>query len=228
MTGIVFTLYLGDSAGGNLAAAVSLKLTKEDFSPRPDLQVLIYPLMQALDLNLPSYLANDGSTYGSKLWVAEFLAQYFGIDLKYAKEIAHNSHISSEMRKKFIEYVDVSQLPAKYRSNHPLLLPKVNKELVKKVEKIIINPYFSPLVSQNLSGVPEAYIVTAEHDVLRDDGFLYTERLKRNQVHVEHMHYNDAFHGVFTMIDHPLKIDAGLQMNLDIVSYLRRRYKLRD
>ncbi|NXU29577.1 ADCL4 protein, partial [Thalassarche chlororhynchos] len=44
----------GDSAGGNLAAAVSQTLAGRSDLPRLRAQILIYPGLQALDFNLPS------------------------------------------------------------------------------------------------------------------------------------------------------------------------------
>ena len=49
----------GDSAGGNIASAVSLKLRDIKMDPQPKLQILIYPVTQALDFNLPSYIINQ-------------------------------------------------------------------------------------------------------------------------------------------------------------------------
>lgn len=47
--------YLGDSAGGNLSAAVCLALRNESFTPIIRAQALIYPVIQAINLGLPSY-----------------------------------------------------------------------------------------------------------------------------------------------------------------------------
>ncbi|KAM9200296.1 LOW QUALITY PROTEIN: neutral cholesterol ester hydrolase 1-like [Mergus octosetaceus] len=45
----------GDSAGGNLAAAVCQQLSKDEhLTIRPKLQALIYPVLQAFDFNTPS------------------------------------------------------------------------------------------------------------------------------------------------------------------------------
>ena len=51
----VFCSPAGDSAGGNLAACVCLKLRDTGSEFRPRLQVLIYPVTQVLDFQLPSY-----------------------------------------------------------------------------------------------------------------------------------------------------------------------------
>ena len=42
------------------------------------------------------------------------------------------------------------------------------------------HPYVSPLLAENLSDLPHALIVTAEFDILLDDGILYTEKLKHS------------------------------------------------
>jgi acetyl esterase len=63
------------------------------------------------------------------------------------------------------------------------------------------NPYASPLRATDLSGLPPAYIVTAEHDPLRDEGFGYADRLRAARVPVEHRHYGSQIHGFFTMVN---------------------------
>jgi acetyl esterase len=60
------------------------------------------------------------------------------------------------------------------------------------------NPYASPLRASSLSGLPPAYVVTAEHDPLRDEGFAYADRLRAARVPVEHRHYGSQIHAFFT------------------------------
>jgi acetyl esterase len=61
-----------------------------------------------------------------------------------------------------------------------------------------VNPYASPLRASSLSGLPPAYLVTAEHDPLRDEGFAYADRLRAARVPVEHRHYGSQIHAFFT------------------------------
>jgi acetyl esterase len=63
------------------------------------------------------------------------------------------------------------------------------------------NPYASPMRATDLAGLPPAYIVTAEHDPLRDEGFAYADRLRAARVQVEHRHYGSQIHGFFTMVN---------------------------
>ena len=40
-----------------------------------------------------------------------------------------------------------------------------------------MNPYASPLRAPDRSGLPPLYLVTAEHDPLRDEGFAYADQM---------------------------------------------------
>ena len=49
----------GDSACGNLAAAVALRLRGDNIRPALKMQVLLYPVLQAIDYQLPSHIDDD-------------------------------------------------------------------------------------------------------------------------------------------------------------------------
>jgi acetyl esterase len=61
-----------------------------------------------------------------------------------------------------------------------------------------VNPFASPLRASSLSGLPPVYLVTAEHDPLREEGFAYADRLRAARVPVDHRHFGSQIHGFFT------------------------------
>jgi acetyl esterase len=57
------------------------------------------------------------------------------------------------------------------------------------------DPLVSPIKRADLSGLPPALVVTAEHDPLRDEGELYGQRLRESGVEATVSRYDGAGHG---------------------------------
>ncbi|HVB15535.1 MAG TPA: alpha/beta hydrolase fold domain-containing protein, partial [Stellaceae bacterium] len=58
----------------------------------------------------------------------------------------------------------------------------------------------SPLKAPSFAGVAPAIVITAECDVLHDDGVRYAEVLRRDGVAVEYRDYPGMIHGFFGMV----------------------------
>nr|XP_006816471.1 PREDICTED: arylacetamide deacetylase-like [Saccoglossus kowalevskii] len=140
---------VGDSAGGNMAAATASLLTfNEEYKqlslPELKFQGLIYPCLQSIDFLTPSYQQNK-KYFRSKSTYDEF------------KQRAYTPPNDSDFG---------------------------DLEISAHLESYILNPFFAPLMASTVKGLPLAYIVTAEFDVLRDDGIFYAKKLEDGNVPV--------------------------------------------
>jgi len=59
----------------------------------------------------------------------------------------------------------------------------------------LAHPYASPLREEDLHRLPPAYIITAQYDVLRDEGELYGKRLAEHGVEAKVERFPDMNHG---------------------------------
>ncbi|KFQ16041.1 Arylacetamide deacetylase [Leptosomus discolor] len=159
----------GDSAGGNLAAAVAQQLLEDsEVKTKLKAQALLYPALQTLDMNLPSYQDNKNKPVLTRSLMIRFWSEYFTSD------------------------------PAERAQNCPGFLDR----------------RAAPLLASDaqLRGLPLTYVLTCQHDLLRDDGVMYAVRLRAAGVPVTHDHAKDAFHAVLSFASCPLKLAVGRRL----------------
>jgi len=112
---------VGDSAGGNIAAALCIMIRNRQ-GARLYRQVLVYPATNMLDISISMLEFSEG--YGLKMKEAVWFSEQYVRDMEER-----------------------------------------------------LNPYASPLLEMDLSGLPDALIITAEYDILRDQGEEYAKKL---------------------------------------------------
>lgn len=134
----------GDSAGGNLAAAMTLR-ARDAGGPEIDYQVLVYPVTDA-DFTRPSYLDPENQTLLTTKTMEWFWDHYVPTERRAEQDVA-------------------------------------------------------PLRAASLADLPDALVIVAEHDVLRDEGEAYAERLAAEGVNVESEVFEGQMHGFISMFN---------------------------
>lgn len=218
---------MGDSAGGNLAMAVSLRMRSETHIPKLKVQALLYPALQAMDFNTPSYqqysqrLRKCPSFATKEILVRYWQLYAFGHD-GYTSDFYVNNHTTLALKSsKYADYVNQNHLPAKYHFKENDSSKKMeNGNVASKIENIITNPYFAPLMASDdeLRALPKTYIMTAEYDCLRDDGWILADRLKTLKLSCEHDHYDGYEHGFALMLHY----DVHGKFMDNVVQYFRK------
>ena len=220
-----FCLFAGDSAGGNLAAAVALKLRdSKDFPIQPKVQMLIYPLLQGFDLQLPSLVQNANKLYGSPEGMASVILAYMGIPVtkELIQTMVENRHTTKKLKGEYQNMVSSDLLPKRFRGNY--VMSDVNGEqgVEDKLRSRLVDPYFLPLMAKDLSNLPKAYIMSCEFDTLRDEAVMYAKRLEKAGVGVTWVHYDDGFHSIMNFVCPPTTLKMGLRLQNDMVEYLQK------
>lgn len=163
-------------------------------------QVLIYPVLQALDLNTPSYQQNRDMPILPRTLMVRFWSEYFTSNKAFLRAMMANTHNhpDSSQLLKFVNWS--TYLPEKYHGKYNYSAPALVEGEDRGMDgpsRSLVDPRASPLLvpDTDLRSLPKAYVLTCEYDVLRDDGIMYVTRLQAAGVEVTHVHYEEGFHG---------------------------------
>ncbi|XP_030363835.1 arylacetamide deacetylase-like 4 [Strigops habroptila] len=191
----------GDSCGANFATVIcQILLNKRDL-PKVRAQVLLYPGLQGLDFQLPSYQQNASVPVLFRKLVVYFCFRYLNKEPSVLEDVIQNRHVPESMKQKYKKWVSADIIPDKFKMrDYVPQKPTSYKPEVHEAIKEILAITFSPLLAEDsiIRQLPECYILTCEFDVLRDDGLLYKKRLEDNGVQVTWYHSESGFHGILS------------------------------
>ena len=101
------------------------------------------------------------------------------------------------------DYSEASPFPSVQENGTDFLLTRQKLcqylEYYQGTEADRLNPYFAPILAQDLSRQPRTLILTAQFDPLRDEGEAYGERLREAGNEVEIHRIKDALHDFFAL-----------------------------
>jgi acetyl esterase len=115
----------------------------------------------------------------------------------------------------------LSQPSIDRNANAPILTKEMMKcfvEYYARREYERLEPYFSPLLAQDLNNLPPALIITAEYDPLRDEGQAYARRLQESGNRVQVTDYSGMVHGFLSF---PPFCRGALPAFAEIATYVK-------
>ncbi|XP_057280172.1 arylacetamide deacetylase-like 4 [Pezoporus wallicus] len=219
----------GDSSGGTITAAVAQALVNRQDLPKLRAQILIYPFLQGLDFDLPSYQQNEGVPILLKERTLSLGLKYLNIKLSATKpafKAFKGNHVPEDLLLKYRKWVSSDIIPPEFkrRGYTPSTTYSFSEEIYALV-KPIFDTVFSPLLAEDsvIAQLPEAFILTCEYDVLRDDGLLYKKRLEDHGIKVTWCHLQEGFHGtvLLALSGAFLAFQSGNKGLENIVHFLR-------
>ncbi|XP_010227054.1 PREDICTED: arylacetamide deacetylase, partial [Tinamus guttatus] len=190
--------------------------------PKLKVQALIYPALQTLDLELPSYQDNKDKPILSKALMIRFWSEYFTTDVALREAMAANRHVPPESSHLF-GFVNWSTLlPEEMKRGHVYRSPVPGSPSLGQKYPGFLDVRAAPLLAGDaaLRGLPRTYVLTCEHDVLRDEGVMYVRRLRAAGVPVTHHHAHDAFHGVFMFVSSPGELAISHRLSRQYIQWL--------
>ena len=104
------------------------------------------------------------------------------------------------------------------------MFPAPFNEAAYLENKHLLDVENSPLVRDDeiIGQLPEAFLVSCENDMLRDDALLYKKRLEDQGVPVKWYHVEDGFHGSPMLFDKKsFSFPCSLKIMNAIVSYIK-------
>jgi arylacetamide deacetylase-like 3/4 len=176
------------------------------------MQVLIYPILQFFDFTLPSYRLNLPKRVLGNIDhenFKNFIHYFTGYEVD--DTIFVNGHTSSWHKDEYSKFVNIDYLPSHLRNHSQNDLKILNStiEMSKEISKILLSKDVSPLLVDDeylfMHTPLNTYLLTTEMDILRDDGFIYADRLRRIGKNIQHKHYDNLFHGIMGLLHGPLE-----------------------
>jgi acetyl esterase len=208
---------------GRLARAARCRVVAVEYRRAPE-----YPFPSAVE-----------DCYAATCWVADHAAE-LGIDptrlavggvsaggnLAAAVTLLARDRAHPPLRFQFLVYPPLehrSETPSRRETVDPLFFDREDvawcwRHYLRDAEDGE-SPLASPLRAVDLGGLPDALVITAERDPLRDEGELYAARLAAAGVATEVVRYDGMVHGFFSLTG---VLDAAADAQERTAAALRR------
>ena len=140
-------------------------------------------------------------------------------NVQYLDDALKNEHVTKDVKTKMASILNHDVITGRAGSTPRPTDGK--QEVWDELKDVMLDPYFAPLMADDLSGLPQALVYTVEQDVLRDEGILYAHRLKEAGNKVEHYHNKAGFHCMNSFGDKILDAEDAVRSNQKIIQFIK-------
>ena len=158
--------------------------------------------------------------------------------------ILNNSHTllikDQKLKQKLKSYTDVSLIPSEYKSGKSyydtyeitkdeMIPEKIDESsIIFQNETLanLLNNLFKPEVSpglaepEKLKGLPKALFINCEIDPIKDQGLIYSQRLKNAGVSVDVHFYENCYHGCVSVVSQRSGLNVSRLMMKNLINYI--------
>jgi acetyl esterase/lipase len=216
----------------------------------PILQVLIYPWLQSIQFNSPSYVKNRKTSCfridGTRCILWSLGIRNITREMEDAlKKGLHLLLIEDDnLRSKYMSYLNTNLMPDSYKNDEKYenlkpLLPSIEnlseRNILKRDKNFaqvalkLFDKEISPALMDDdiLKKLPESYFIIAESDEFKDENFVFTERLKNNNVNNVTISYCEhGYHGMITDISEGYLNTNSVKLVEEMVEFIKRKCEM--
>ncbi|KFO31620.1 arylacetamide deacetylase-like 4 [Fukomys damarensis] len=215
----------GDSMGGWAVVMVIQALVNRTDLPHIRAQILIYTVIQCINLQLPSHQQNKNVPPFTQEFMLMCVCKYFAIDFSWREAMLSGACIHPDHWKKYRKWLSSDNIPKRYKKKyHEAPFPGPFDEAAYLETKQALDVKVTPILVDDeiIAQLPEAFLVSCENDILRDDTLLYKKRLEDQKVPVSWYHAEDGFHGCVSLFSNKVFSFPCTQNIMNaVVSYIK-------
>ena len=223
----------GDSSGGNIAASISMLLSRKYTFKG---SMLLSPALQAVNFSLPSMKSYRSLHHGS---LEYYIALRAGIHPDYNTQAVMyaGNHIPGHLLKRYNEqYLNVLDIKGykfpetvSKKAIYPTPDSKINSEMLNVITKMATDPKYWPLIAEDedLRHLPPTFIQACSFDFIRDDALLYAHRLSKLNVPYTLSYVENATHvePIMSFFSDGSKSQESIEKGLkDIVDFVNSAF----
>ena len=197
-----------------------------------------------LTVDLPSHHQNENWAFlvTKRRFLTGVVASYLGFRdyQNYRDIIMSGAHVTPGFRNKYEKYVDWKNIQNYIAKDYkPPLYPKTNEEQISKLKQLgisnpdkirhvistfesgLANPLNFPLMAEDVSNLPQAYVQASEYDTMRDDALLYAKRLKESGNRVILDYQEHGWHGNIQFAQTLLTTTSPVNVYNNVTRFIR-------